>query len=83
MTPILYEKTENNFTTYGIGALSDIASCVVTEERNGQYECIFTYPITGNRTVKSRQRGSSRPRPNPSAMTSCSGSTVSPNPSGE
>ena len=47
MIPILYEKTENNFTTYGIGALSDVVSCVVSEERNGQYELIMTYPITG------------------------------------
>ena len=47
MIPVLYESTETNFSTYGIGALSDITSCVVTEERNGQYECLFTYPITG------------------------------------
>ena len=47
MIPILYEKTENNFTTYGIGALSDVVSCVVSEERNGQYELIMTYPISG------------------------------------
>lgn len=49
MIPILFEKTEVNFDTYGIGALSDVTSCVCTEERNGQYECIFTYPITGVR----------------------------------
>jgi len=47
MIPVLYEKTETTFTTYGIGALSDVVSCVVTEERNGQYELIFTYPISG------------------------------------
>lgn len=47
MIPILYEKTENNFTTYGIGALSDVVSCVVPEERNGQYELVMTYPISG------------------------------------
>lgn len=47
MIPVLYESTETNFSTYGIGALSDITSCVVTEERNGQYECLFAYPITG------------------------------------
>ena len=47
MIPILYEKNENDFTTYGIGALSDVVSCVVTEERNGQYELILTYPISG------------------------------------
>ena len=47
MIPILYEKTEIDFTTYGIGALSDVTSCVCTEERNGQYELLMTYPITG------------------------------------
>lgn len=47
MIPILYEKTENDFTTYGIGALSDVVSCVVSEERNGQYELMMTYPISG------------------------------------
>lgn len=47
MIPILYESTETDFTTFGIGALSDVTSCIVTEERNGQYECLFTYPITG------------------------------------
>ena len=49
MIPILYEKTEVDFSTYGIGALADVTSCVCTEERNGQYECLFTYPITGVR----------------------------------
>ena len=47
MTPILYEAGATTFTSYGIGALADCASCVVTEERNGAYEMIMTYPITG------------------------------------
>lgn len=47
MIPILYAANENTFTTYGIGALSDAVSCVVTEERNGQYELLMQYPITG------------------------------------
>lgn len=47
MTPILYEAGATSFTSYGIGALADCASCVVTEERNGSYEMIMTYPITG------------------------------------
>lgn len=49
MIPILYESTETAFTTNGIGALTDCISCLVTEERNGQYEVEFTYPITGIR----------------------------------
>ena len=45
--PILFEKTETSFLSNGIGRLSDALSCVVTEERNGQYELKMVYPITG------------------------------------
>jgi len=47
MIPILYEKTETAFTSNGLGRLRDCISCVVTEERNGIYECDFEYPIDG------------------------------------
>ena len=47
MIPILYEKTETEFKTLGIGPLSDAISCEVTEERNGSYELRMAYPITG------------------------------------
>ena len=47
MIPILYENTETTFTSNGIGRLNDCLSCTVTEERNGVYECQFTYPVTG------------------------------------
>lgn len=47
MIPILYEKSETTFATNGLGRLRDCISCVVTEERNGIYECDFEYPITG------------------------------------
>lgn len=47
MIPIIYEKTEATFTNNGLGRLRDCISCVVTEERNGIYECDFEYPITG------------------------------------
>lgn len=47
MIPILYEPSERRFLTNGIGRLSDCISCIVTEERNGIYECEFTYPIDG------------------------------------
>ena len=49
MIPILYEANETEFTSNGIGRLTDCISCVVTEERNGIYECQFEYPVTGNR----------------------------------
>ena len=47
MIPILYEHYEIQFASNGLGRLADCLSCVVTEERNGIYECEFTYPITG------------------------------------
>lgn len=45
MIPILYESTETEFTSNGLGRLRDCISCVVTEERNGIYECDFEYPV--------------------------------------
>ena len=47
MIPILYEKTETEFTSNGICRLRDATSAIVTEERNGIYECDFDYPVDG------------------------------------
>lgn len=47
MIPILYDKGETDFTSNGLGRLADCISCAVTEERNGIYECQFTYPVSG------------------------------------
>ena len=47
MIPVLYKADATNFSTYGIGTLADTISCEVTEERNGAYECVLKYPITG------------------------------------
>lgn len=47
MIPILYKADTTNFNTFGIGALPDTISCEVTEERNGAYECVVKYPVTG------------------------------------
>lgn len=38
MIPILFSPSETNFTTNGIGRLTGVTSCVVTEERNEGYE---------------------------------------------
>ena len=43
MIPIL--KNKNNGTTRGF--LKDVISCTVTEERNGVYELLMTYPLSG------------------------------------
>jgi phage-related protein len=47
MIPILYNKDEAAFSSNGLGRLRDCISCVVTEERNGIYECDFDYPVGG------------------------------------
>ena len=47
MIPILFSENSNTFTSNGIGRLSDVISCEVTEECNGQYELQMTYPSTG------------------------------------
>lgn len=48
MIPILYDKNETAFTSNGLGRLSDCIRCIVTEQRNGVYECEFEYPVNGN-----------------------------------
>lgn len=47
MIPILYSSTETTFTSNGIGRLAECTSCIVTEERNGQYELEMIYPVSG------------------------------------
>lgn len=38
MIPILFSGNATDFTTNGVGRLTDVISCKVTEERNGAYE---------------------------------------------
>lgn len=47
MIPRLYESTETAFTTSGICPLPETVSCLVTEERNGQYILEMEYPVNG------------------------------------
>lgn len=47
MKPILYESTETLFQSNGLGVLADCISAHVLEERNGQYEAEFEYPVDG------------------------------------
>lgn len=47
MIPVLYPPNAADFSTFGIGTLTDTISCEVTEERNGLFECLLKYPITG------------------------------------
>lgn len=49
MIPVLYEAFEHTFTNNGICRLSDAISVEVSEERNGKYELVLVYPMTGVR----------------------------------
>jgi len=45
--PLLFSPTTTDFTTNGIGRLSDAISCKVHEARNGEFELEMQYPMTG------------------------------------
>ena len=49
MIPILYPAVETEFTSFGIGTLPDAISCIVVEERNGEFELTMAYPANGIR----------------------------------
>lgn len=48
MIPILYEATEQAFTSNGLGRLRDCKQCTVREVRNGEYVLTMQYPVTGS-----------------------------------
>ena len=56
MIPILYDQTEKQFTSGGLGFLADCTRCQVSQERNGIFECEFEYPITGPLYDKIQER---------------------------
>lgn len=47
MIPVLYPPNAADFSTFGLGVLTDTISCEVTEERNGVFECLLNYPVSG------------------------------------
>lgn len=65
MKPILYSFGETQFSTNGLGILSDAISCVVTEERNGAFELEMTYPISGIHFEEIKTRCLIMAKPNP------------------
>lgn len=44
-TIILHDKKNNNWSSLGIGPLSDALNPLVSRERNGMYELTFKYPV--------------------------------------
>ena len=71
MIPKLYESTEMEFVSNGLGSLPDAISCKVTEERNGCYELEMEYPVGGlhydlienNRIIYAKPNETSEPQP--------------------
>nr|DAW34871.1 MAG TPA: tail protein [Caudoviricetes sp.] len=47
MIPVLYAANTADFSSFGLGVLTDTISCEVTEERNGVFECLLKYPVSG------------------------------------
>lgn len=43
----LFPADATDFSTNGLGSLSDATSCIVTEERNGEFELEMDYPVDG------------------------------------
>ena len=44
MIPVLYPANATDFSSFGLGVLTDTISCEVTEERNGVFECSAQIP---------------------------------------
>lgn len=61
----LFDADEQVFTSNGLGSLPDAASCLVTEERNGEYEVEMEYPLTGRRFSELQKRRILYVKPNP------------------
>lgn len=47
MIPVLFPANATDFSSFGLGVLTDSISCEVTEERNGVFECLLKYPVSG------------------------------------
>lgn len=43
----IFESTDSDFSTNGIGTLSDTIKCEVEEKLNNKYEMSMTYPVSG------------------------------------
>ena len=67
MIPVLYPATATDFSTFGLGVLTDTVSCEVTEERNGVFECLLKYPVSGQHYGLITKEGIIKAKPNDTA----------------
>lgn len=63
----LYDASETDFITTGLGAITDATSCKVTEEYNGPFELEMKYPIYGRKYGDILFRNFIYAKPNPYA----------------
>lgn len=68
MFPILYDETAIQYGSvpqdFGLGVLSDSLSCKISEERNGAFELVLTYPSTGKHANDLQKRRIIKAKPN-------------------
>lgn len=62
---ILYDESEKEFTTLGLGVLKDVISAKVEEKLNDIFELTIEYPITGDKYSKIKIGRIIAAKPNP------------------
>lgn len=65
MIPILYDASEELYTSHGLGELSEATSCEVVEEANGAYQLTLQLPITARHYKDIERRFQILAKPNP------------------
>lgn len=65
MTPILFSDAATDYSTQGLGALTEAISCEITEAINGEYELAMTYPASGRRYADIKNRCIIYAKPDP------------------
>lgn len=65
MTPILFDSVAYDYSSNGIGPLSEATKCTAHEVLNGVDEIEFVYPITGRHYSSIEQRKIVLAKPNP------------------
>lgn len=61
----LFEPSETEFTSAGLGSLNDATRCEAFEERNGEYELVLEYPIFGRHYSELKYRSIIFAKPDP------------------
>lgn len=62
---LLFQPNETQFTNNGVGALTEAVEAFVTEERNGAFELVLRYPVSGKHYAAIQYRSIIFCKPNP------------------